>query len=92
MATKGATKSVVSELRLRGRGVSVRANAETFAVVDITDTDNEQTFMQKTPAAARRFYKWAQLNRELLESGSFSAVWGAVQAAGIATHCFCAVD
>lgn len=92
MAKSSALKAEVTKLSLRGQGVAVTATGTEFAVLDVTDADNEQTFIQKTPTAARRFYKWAQANRELLESGSFSAVWGAVREAGIATHCFCAVD
>lgn len=81
-----------SELVIRGDGVEVIASMTEFSVVDLRDTDNQTTLMQRSKVMARRFYAWAQQHTALLSSGSFSAVWNEMRAAGIAAHCFCAVD
>jgi hypothetical protein len=83
-------------LEVNGEHVHVTAEYESFRVADKDDRNNEPRLIPPCHGgavkAARAFHAWAAGHRDALATMTFSQVWSAMQAAGIDSHHYCAMD
>jgi hypothetical protein len=84
------------EIVIRNEWMSLFARYDDFSVNDLTDMANGPriipTCHSGAKTAIKRFYAMVKARRAELQTMTFSQVWDAMNAAGVRTHHYCAVD
>ena len=84
------------KIEVEGAHVRISSEIDSFTVRDLDDRNNEPTLIPTCKGAkktsVKAFRAWVEANLDAIPLMTFSAVWDALQAAGVETHYFCAVD
>lgn len=80
---------------VRGQHISVSAGPLDFHIRDLDDRNNDPTMippMKAARTAAKKFYDWALVNQDKLQSIRFSELSNEMSKLGIGSHYYCAMD